>query len=436
MKIKRYVVREMQEAIRLIKQDLGPEAVIVSSYKVPAKGLIGLFSPRLLEVTAALDESPEIKLSVDCPPVQMAVGAGNVAERQVGSARSQARALPAGRQTDHSRVRSLYLAGGGRKEGPAGPGILSPQQEELITGPSARGSFAEDPGNRRGGEAGCLFEMMVNKHVEAGLHGDPVLRWRKTLLDLDVQENIVEHLLSALSSAQDSSSKTQQHIYINLLKQVVHLLEPAYRSRECPRVLTFVGPSGVGKTTTLAKLATRFSLYDHKKIALVAVYTYRIGAVEQLQAYGDFLGIPVEVVMTPAELAKVLESHCDKDYILIDTAGRSAQNAGQVLELKGFLDAVEEPQDVFLVLSSATKNRDLTKTAYEFRRIGYSKLIFTKVDETETHGSILNLVCALGAPVAYLADGQGIPDDISEAGPKKIAKLLFRGVDPDEVMAT
>lgn len=428
MKIKRYIVREMQEAIRLIKQDLGPDAVIVSSYKVPAKGIAGLFSPRLLEVTAALDESPEIKLSVDCLPAQMAVGAGSVAERQIGPAGSPARALPSGRQADHSRSRSLYLTGGGRKEGRA---------EELTAtaGRPAERLSVEDMANRRGGEARCLFEVMVDKQVQAGLNGDSVLRWRKTLLDMDVQENIVEHLLSVLHFGQDPSGDRSQHIYLNLFKQVVNLLEPAYRSIERARVLSFVGPPGVGKTTTLAKLATRFSLYDHKKIALVAVHTYRIGAVEQLQAYGDFLGIPVEVVMTPAELAKVLESHSDKDYIFIDTAGRSARSAGQVLELKGFLDVVEEPKDTFLVLSSATKNRDLTKTAYEFRKISYSKLIFTKLDETETHGSILNLVCALGAPVAYLADGQGVPDDISEAGPKKIAKLLFRGVDPDEVMA-
>jgi len=437
LKIKRYVVREMQEAIRLIKQDLGPDAVIVSSYKIPAKGLIGLFSPRLLEVTAALDETPEIQLSVGCPPAQMAVGEGNVAERQIGPARNAPRALPAGKQADHFRGKSLYLAGGRRKKGHTGSDPVSPKMEEEFTDDQpAWGLSTRDPDSRGGVEARCLFEMMVHKQVEANLQGDPVLRWRKMLLDMDVQENIVEHLLSVLYSGQNSSGESDQHVYVNLLKQIVHLLEPAYRSKERARVLTFVGPSGVGKTTTLAKLATRFSLYDRKKVVLVAVYSYRIGAVEQLQAYGDFLGIPVEVVMTPAELAKVLENHSDKDYIFIDTAGRSARNAGQVLELKGFLDAVQEPQDIFLVLSSATKNRDLTKTAHEFRKIGYSKLIFTKLDETETHGSILNLVCALGAPVAYLANGQGIPDDISEAGPKKIAKLLFRGVDPDEVVAT
>ena len=436
MKVKRYLVREMQEAIRLIKQDLGPDAVIVGSYKVPAKGLAGLFSPRLLEVTAALDENPEVNLSVDCLPAQMVVGAGAGAESRIGPGGGLA--LPSVMQADHPRTRSFYLTAAGSKGGGSGPDLSSPKGKgEFAAGRPAGTSTDQGMAGRRGEEARGLFEVMLGKQFQAGLNDDYVLRWRKTLLEMDVQEDIVERLLSALDQNQDPdpAGDGSQQIYLNLFKQVLDLLEPARRSVERARVLAFVGPAGVGKTTTLAKLATRFSLYDQKKIALVTVHTYRIGVAEQLQAYGDFLGVPLEVVMTPAELARTLESHSDKDYVLIDTAGRSARNAGQVLELKSFLDVLEEPRDIFLVLSAATKNRDLFQTAREFRKINYSELIFTKLDETETHGSILNLVCALGVPVAYLADGQGVPDDISAAGPKKIAKLLFRGVDPDELMA-
>lgn len=403
MKIKRYVVREMQEAIQLIKKDLGPEAIIVSSYKVPAKGLFGLFMPRLLEVTAALDDGPRVKLEdVSCPPAQMAVQNGNAAQKRVGPARKPARALTAG------SGRAGFFR--------AGSVFQLKKEEELSAGLPDRLSSG--------------FDVIYNKQVEAGLNADPVLRWRKILLDMDIEANIVEHLLSTFSTGRNLPGDGNRDIYINLLRQLIHLMEPAYRSAGRARILAFVGLAGVGKTTTLAKLATRFSLYKKKKIALVAVQNYRIGAVKMLQAYGDFLGIPVDVVMDPSELARVLESHSDKDYIFIDTAGRSAQNTGQVLELKSFLDVVEEPRDVFLVLSAAAKNRDLMKAAYEFRRIGYSKLIFTKLDETETHGSILNLICALGIPVAYLTDGQEVPDNITEADPKKIAKLLLRGVDP------
>jgi flagellar biosynthesis protein FlhF len=306
----------------------------------------------------------------------------------------------------------------------------------VITRPKNERLPGEDTVKWYGEENGCLFDKLVSKHVKPAFIGDSTLNWRKMLLNMEIQEGIADYLLSFIGNGQQLPDYNNQDLYANIFKQIAHLLEPAYRSSEHARVLTFIGPSGVGKTTALAKLATKFSLYDHKKVALVTIFTYRFGAVEQLQAYGDFLGIPVEVVMTPAELAKVLESHSDKDYIFIDTVGRSAQNAGQLLELKGFLDAVEEKQDIYLVLSLATKNRDLNKIASEFHKTGYSKLIFTKIDETETHGAILNLICDLGLPAAYLSSGQGIPDDISEADPRKIAKLLLRGVDPYEIMAT
>ncbi len=429
MKIKRYVVKEMQEAIRLIKQDLGPEAVIVSSYKVPAKGLLGIFQQRLLEVTAVLDPSPEIELSVNCPPAQMAVAPSAAPRAQFAPVKGLSGARPGVSRTEPALARNLYLAGGAG-ECPGSHGHLPPDEdvapERIFTG---------NLKDRREREGENLFEMMVNKRIEESAGGVLAERWRRVLLDMDIQENIADYLLSGLFVGK-TRDVDYRNIYFDLLKKVAYFIESSCHWEGCARVMTFVGPPGAGKTTSLAKLATRFSLYEQKKIALIAIYGYRIGAIEQLQSYGDFLGIPVEVVMTPAELARALEYHSDKDAVFIDTAGRSARNSGQVLELKGFLDVVEEPQDVFLVLSAVSKNRDLVNTAGEFCKIGYTKFIFTKLDETETCGSILNLVCNIGAPVSYIADGQSIPDDIWDANPKNIAKILFRGVDPDEVVAT
>lgn len=436
MKIKRYLVREMQEAIRLIKQDLGSEAVIVSSYKVPGKGLIGLFSPRLLEVTAVLDENPEIKLSVGCPPAQMAVtGDVPVPERELNTAVRPQASLPSGRGAAQLRRRSLYVEEHDSEDELSGSDLLARElKKELVEDAMANRITAKSQ-ERTGGERKTLFETMVNTQIKAGQNGDPGPGWRKTLLNMEIQESIVDRLLQDLSE-QKQPVYNSEHLYFSLQKQVADLLETAYHTKNCARVLAFVGPPGVGKTTTLVKLATKFSVYENKSIAIVAVCNYRTGVVEQLKAHGSFLKIPVEVALTPAELVKALDNHADKDLVLIDTSGRSARNAGEVLELKGFLAAPGEPLDIFLVLSVAAKNRDLAKTAHEFRRVGYSKFIFTQIDETETHGSILNLVCDLGAPVAYLSDGQRIPDDISEANPKKIAKLLFKGVDPDEIVAT
>ena len=437
MKIKRYLVREMQEAIRLIKQDLGSEAVIVSSYKVPGKGLIGLFSPRLLEVTAVLDENPEIQLSVGCPPAQMAV-TGDVPspERELNAAARPHASYQSGGGEARARRKSRYFEDNDN-EGEIDRSELIAQElkKELVEDALANRITAGSQ-DRPEPSRGSLFETMVNTQIKAGQNGDPGPGWRKTLLNMEIHEAIVDRLLHDLGGEQKLAADSRAQYYFSLQKQVADLMETAYRSDNSARVLAFVGPPGVGKTTTLVKLATKFSVYENKRIAIVAVCNYRMGIVEQLKAHGEFLKIPVEVAMTPAELVKALEKHADKDLILVDTSGRSARNPGEVLELKGFLEAPGEPLDIYLVLSVTAKNRDLAKTAYEFKRVGYSKFIFTQIDETETHGSILNLVCDLGAPVAYISHGQRIPDDISEANPKKIAKLLFKGVDPDEIAAT
>ena len=435
MKIKRYLVREMQEAIRLIKQDLGSDAVIVSSYKVSAKGLIGLFSPRLLEVTAVLDDNPEIQLSIGCPPAQMAVTAGDNSGMEIGPASEPARILPADRHIEHNRARKAYIAAK-RDADQKNPDLLSRELKKGPTEESASNwSVIEDMGEPEG-DRERLFEAMVSNQINAGSNGGPGLKWRKTLLDMDIGEDIVEQLLAFTDSGKSQTEPGEQHAYFSLLKQVANLLEPAFQANGCPRIFTFMGPPGGGKTTTLAKLATRFKILENKKIALVGVSNYRIGGIDQLQAYGKFLDVPVEAAMTPAELVKILAEHDDKDFILIDTDGRSAWNTGQVLELKGFLNVLEEPHENLLVLSASSKNRDLIKTASEFQRVGFTKFVFTRVDETETHGSILNLVMKTGAPVAYLAHGQKVPDDISDANPKNIAKLIFKGVDPDEIVAT
>lgn len=397
MKIKRYVVREMQEAIRLIKQDLGSEALIVSTYKVPAKGIAGLFTPRRLEVTAVLDDNPEPKLAapryepeqIEAPELKP----------------SQPRQLPVGRETPYTPRESLSI---------------------------------EEPAGRRGGkwpvETRSLFDTMVKDQVEAMVPGGPLTRWRRALIDMEIQENIAEHLLSFLEDS-NLPEPDEGQLYQELYKQIAALMTPAYQTRERARILTFIGPAGVGKTSTLVKLAAGCSINDHKKIVLVTINMYRMVADEQLKAYGAFLDIPVEEVMTPAELARALEKHNDKDYIFIDTVGRSANNIGQLLELRSFINTVPEPKDVFLVLSSATKNRDLERIVRQFQKTGYSQMIFTRIDETATYGGMLNLICSLGLPVAYLTNGQEIPDDIIKAEPQTIAKLLLKGVYPNEVMA-
>ncbi|MGB9826668.1 MAG: flagellar biosynthesis protein FlhF, partial [Desulfofundulus sp.] len=197
------------------------------------------------------------------------------------------------------------------------------------------------------------------------------------------------------------------------------------------KIQAFIGPTGVGKTTTLAKLATRMALFEQKKIALIAIYSHRFGVVEELKFYGQMIGVPVEVVMTPAELASAVEAHQDKDAVFIDTEGISCRNAGQLLKLKGFMDALPPSRRTFLVLSATTRNRDLLHMAREFARAGYSEFIFTKLDETRTRGGALNLIHQMHLPLAYVTSGQNVPDDIAGVNPRSLAALILEGGESD-----
>lgn len=376
MKIKKYVVREMHEALRLIREEMGPDAVIINSYRLPRRHILDFFRPPQLEVTAAVDELPP-------PP---------------------AKALPEGRET-----------GGGA---PKARGSYVPE---------VRRTFALPP------EANPLpavssmaapFSIIFREREEAVMEGDKMARWRAHLLRREVAGEVVENLLQGL---EEVAERGEEFLRLAIKERVAALVAEFYTgdSDGAGQVLAFLGPTGAGKTTTLAKLATWQAVFEQKKVALVTVYSHRFGTVEEIRFYGQMIDVPVEVVMTPAELARALEAHRDKDFIFVDTEGISWRNAAQLLRLKGFVDALPSGCRTYLVLSAATRARDLLGAAREFGRVGFTHLILTKLDETDAWGSALNLVLQARRPLAYITNGQNIPDDISAVTPQRLASLLF-----------
>lgn len=200
-------------------------------------------------------------------------------------------------------------------------------------------------------------------------------------------------------------------------------------SEKGPKVIFFVGPTGVGKTTTIAKIASEFSVEEGRKVALLTADTYRIAAAEQLRTYADILEVPFRVIYTPQEVEQSLKDFSDCDFILVDTMGHSYQNEEQKQAMKGFLHSVDDiaPKEVFLVLSAATKYRDLVNIVDAYSVIAEYKLIFTKVDETTTLGNILNIKLYTGADLSYITFGQNVPSDIESFDPQRTAKLLLGG---------
>ncbi len=347
MKIRKYLAKDIQEAIRLIKSDLGPDAVIISSKKVYGRGFLGLFQ-RQLEVTAALD--------------------GQAAARQAKAEEKRA-------------------------DGP-----FRNIQRELY-------------------EVKNMLNRVVQRQVGETPEETFAGKWREYLAGMDIEGEVADKLLDTL----DPNSDVEMAIY----NRVARLLDPIYENNSQTRIMSFIGPTGVGKTTTLAKLAANLKVYKKKRIAMITIDTYRIGAVEQLKTYAEILDVPFDVVMTTQEMDKALAKHRDKDLILIDTAGRSPSDTEKISELKTLLAGVG-PHDVYLVLSCNTRRQDMQKYIRHFRELKYNKFIFTKLDETDVYGSLLSVMYGHSMPVSYITNGQNVPDDILEMNPQTVANLLFR----------
>lgn len=370
MKIKKYLAYDMKEACQLIRQDLGPDAVIINTRQVRQKGILGFMRARMVEVTAAVDE-----VAAQDAPVQ------KVKEMEL----------------DNDKV-----------------GREMQEMKELLQQIIAKEHKAT------GGKA----SMKVSEYVEF----DSFAEFRRILDELDLLPEVEKKIQEAFSKHELDQCKSRNHIKDKLTEKLADFFIPVTNANQKSNILAFIGPTGVGKTTTIAKLAANFALYHGLKIALITIDTYRIGAVAQLKTYGDIIGVTVEAVMTPHELRETVKNHKHCDLILVDTAGRSSKNSEQIAELKTFLDAIR-PLEIYLVLDVNTKNKDLISIVEKYSVLKYSKLVFTKADETYSLGSILNVVDATELPVAYVTNGQNVPDDIIPGEPAGLAKLIIEEVE-------
>ena len=194
------------------------------------------------------------------------------------------------------------------------------------------------------------------------------------------------------------------------------------------RLVALVGPTGVGKTTTIAKLAAQYRLREKRRVGLITVDTYRIAAVEQLRTYADIIDLPMQVVSTPREMREAVRRMSDLDLILLDTAGRSPKDNVRIQELRAFVSEADA-DEVHLVLSAMTCARSLQQTAERFSAVGATALILTKLDEASSLGNLLSLLRFSKLPLSYLTNGQNVPDDIETVNAQRLARLIL-GMEP------
>ncbi len=251
----------------------------------------------------------------------------------------------------------------------------------------------------------------------------------RDLIDKELDETVVKRLVKKVEKLGARAGTAEIH---NLLTQELTNsfkdVAPIVPMGKKPLVAALVGPTGVGKTTTIAKLAANFSLIEKQKVTLVTADTYRVAAVDQLKTFAEIIRAPVEVVVSPNSAIEAIQRHQDKDLILIDTAGRSPNNQIQMSELRAFLEKAQ-PDRVFLTISATTRVKDMLDIVEKFDFPCIDSLIFTKLDETSTYGGIVSVLNKTKKPLAYLTNGQSVPDDIILANPQYVVRHILGGVE-------
>ncbi|MFH0918887.1 MAG: flagellar biosynthesis protein FlhF [Fibrobacterota bacterium] len=443
MKIKKFKADTMKEALLLVKAELGPGAVILNTKKVSGS-LLSAFGREKYEVTAALDEAsfarPETTLETAAPAAEKAVATYSPRKlKAVAAARRPAEAAPAPasatavadaapparRRTRTDAPRFDHFAAPAL---PAQPVITpsAPPANPLEEDNTGFGTLTNDLDKMRNAVY-SIAERMQTAAPDDGLP-KPLRALREMLEQNEVAPAHALALVSALrcDAGPDNDVALRKQLFSTVSSQM-QVSGPLRKSMngEARRV-ALVGPTGVGKTTSIAKLASHFKLKEKWKVALIAADNYRIAAIEQIQAFASIADIPLEIVFTDDEMEAALAKFRNFDIVFIDTAGRSQRNADHMSDLRRTLMAAE-PHEVHLVLSMTTKPGDITSILRKYGEVGFHRLLFTKLDETLSYGPIFNTVCEAEKPVSYITTGQNVPDDICLADAHALANLVVGG---------
>ena len=388
--MKKFEAHTEQDAIEKAQQELGLDVIILSSKTLQPRGFFAFLRKQTVEVTAAYDEKLETKNAVALPRLQ---------------------------EDTLEQIKSKITAAASDRE--------SELQKEKIEMLQNKLTIAEDMLQK----ATSQLQVMAEKRPLSGgskrkYENTIVQMFYEALVEQEVLPQIAENLLASLDQPEGALDMTT--VVTGVYDQIVNILTPqTEENSESNQLYMFIGPTGVGKTTTIAKLSSLLVLEQGHKVSFITADTYRIAAVEQLRVYADILGAEVGVVYNSADLeAQIERLRVSSEVIMIDTAGRSHKNSENMEELTELLAAAQGAEKL-LLLSATTKYADMQRIVEAYDRVTDFKIIFTKLDETSCLGPILNICYMTGKEVAYVANGQNVPDDIERLKPKKIAKVLM-----------
>ncbi|NLX13230.1 MAG: hypothetical protein GXY44_06185 [Phycisphaerales bacterium] len=466
MKLKTYQGHSMADALAKVKQDLGTQAVIMHTRTLRKGGVLGVGSRTVVEITASagpavlpaserralggLDHSPPRRGRIDRASSEPAIREPSMESDVLGVATGKWNATAPAAEAGFPALRHELDE-------------LRIMVRELLNR-SAADSTGISPGPPdEPAELRDYYTCLIQNAVADEIARDILTRARERLAEcrigLRARRPVRKGRLPVVEPKEDAVAEEQAlrrlvpAVFVETIERMLPEAEPVQMNTDgTPRYVALVGPTGVGKTTTIAKLAAHFKLRENKRVGLITIDTYRIAAVDQLKAYAQIMRLPLEVVLTPQEMVTAIRSLSDLDLVLIDTTGRS-QNDGQRLDdLKGFLDAVRstaaelrptpspeeqaadsgeptvtvpDPLEVHLVLSCTAHPGLMVQVAERFAALGVDRVVFTKVDEAIGIGVIFNLITRLNMRMSYLTTGQDVPDDIEVSHRRRIAEMVL-----------
>jgi flagellar biosynthetic protein FlhF len=395
MRVKRYVVNALPEALPMIRSELGKDAVILNTKEVRIGGFMGMFRKKKMEVIAAIESGAPAPAAAS-QPKKAAVDVQRVVHA-IQESRKQAATATAVLDTP---IPAPAVQAPPSAVPPASPShTMNRINEDLLEEirfikQSLKQLSINKPENARPLAIQALYSRLIQQEVEPELIDRLIASMNEKLTDRQEVLN-----------AEDTWAIARELLNEWLAPYSNHSIN------ESARIVHFVGPTGVGKTTTIAKLAAGQTIKFSRQVGLITSDTYRIAAVDQLRTYANILNVPMEVVFSPMDLPKAFKQLEDRELIYMDTAGRNFRNELHVSEVNSLLQSNEQSETV-LVLSLTGKTKDMMAVADNFVKYGVRKVLFTKLDETSVYGSILNLALQYELQPVFIASGQTVPDDI------------------------